>query len=158
MKIRRVVVTVFSLIIWSLSYGQEWSLKDIGIGILDTSEYDKELRIVKKGIKWSEKELYNIRLSPGTEKVFATWVAGPPTKDFLNANGLPVWLCEYVITYPDKRVEKFGPFGFYEAGFSTMIINPSYKMLGKWKIEYFIVNRDTNDRRLIGTSFFTLFE
>lgn len=158
MKIRHVILTALSLIIWSLSYGQDWFVKDIGIGILDTSEYDKELRIVKKGIKWSEKELYNIRLSPGTEKVFATWVVGPPTKDFINENGLPAWLCEYVITYPDKSVEKFGPFGFYKAGFSTMIINPSYKLLGKWKIEYFIVSRDANDRRLIGTRFFTLFE
>jgi len=155
-RMKRTIITALSLFVAIFSYGQDWSVKDIGIGILDTSEYDRVLKVFKRGDKWSEKEIYDLRYAPGTEKVFATWIEGPPTKEFLNSNGLPVWLCEYIITYPDKSIQVFGPFGFFEPGYSTMIINPSLRYIGKWKIEYFITHRDSKERRQIGTRYFNL--
>lgn len=154
---RLVFFTLFLLLNFS-SYTQNWYVKDIGIGILDMSEYSNELKIVKRSNYWSKNDIYNFKLLNDTEKIFATWIVGPPIKDFINEKGLPALLCEYVITYPDKSNEKFGPFGFFEPGFSMLIINPSIKLIGKWKIDYYIINRDTGERRHVATRYFTLSE
>jgi hypothetical protein len=34
------------------SYTQSWYVKDVGIGILDMSEYTKELKIVQRSNYW----------------------------------------------------------------------------------------------------------
>ena len=153
---KRVFLSALSIITGVFAYGQDWTVKDIGVGIINTSEYDEALTIVKRGDKWSEQDIYNLIFSPGNEKVFATWIAGPPTNTFLDSNGLPAWKCEYLITYPDKTTQLFGPFGFYPKGYSTLIINTSSKLIGKWKIDYFITHREMKDKRLIGTRYFTL--
>ncbi|MEN6568546.1 MAG: hypothetical protein ABFC18_00890 [Rikenellaceae bacterium] len=151
------IIALFFLLKLS-SYTQSWYVKDVGIGILDMSEYTKELKIVQRSNYWSKNDIYNFKLLTDTEKTFATWIVGPPIKDFLNNKGQPALLCEYVITYPDKSKEKFGPFGFFEPGFSILIINPSTKLIGKWKIDYYIIDRDTGERRHAATRYFTLSE
>ncbi|NTU95214.1 MAG: hypothetical protein HGA52_04105, partial [Bacteroidales bacterium] len=52
--------------------------------------------------------------------------------------------------------QEFGPYGFYTPGFSTLFINPGGNNIGKWKIEYYIWNRDTQESKLIDTREFVI--
>lgn len=145
------------------TYGKEakasdtgWRAKEIGVGIFDQSEYDKVLKIIKKGDTWSQTELYEQGYLAGREKVFGTWIEGPHTNTYLNSYGVPAWLCKYVISYPNGSRQEFGPYGFYTPGFSTLFINPGGNNIGKWKIEYYIWNRDTQESKLIDTREFVI--
>lgn len=135
-----------------------FQVKDIGIGIIDQSEYDRVLKVLKRGDTWSQKELYEGGYFANRDKVFATWIEGPPTNTYLNSNGLPVWNYRIAITYPSGKHEEFGNYAFYPPGFATMFINATGNEMGKWKIEYYIVNRDTQENRQIGTREFTLLQ
>ena len=145
---------------FTTTYGKEekrsapgWKVKDTGIGIYDQTEYDKKLIIVKRGDRWSQKELYEGGYLAGREKVFGVWIEGPHTSTYLNSNGVAIWLCKYVVYYPNGNRQEFGPYGFYTPGFNIMSVNPSGNN-GKWKIEYYIWNRDTQDSFLIDTKEF----
>ena len=133
-----------------------WQAKEIGIGIFDQSEYDKVLKIVKRGDTWSQKELYEGGFLANREKAFGTWVEGPPVNTFLNSYGTPVWMIKMTYTYPNGSQQDFGPYGFYTPGFIIQFINVSGNLTGKWKIDYFLVHRDTNETRKIGTREFTI--
>ena len=114
---------------------------------------NKKLIIVKRGDRWSQKELYEGGYLAGREKVFGVWIEGPHTSTYLNSNGVAIWLCKYIIYYPNGNRQEFGPYGFYTPGFNIMSVNPSGNN-GKWKIEYYIWNRDTQDSFLIDTKEF----
>ncbi|MBU1013379.1 MAG: hypothetical protein KKG99_10255 [Bacteroidetes bacterium] len=135
-----------------------WQVKDIGIGIYDQTEYDKVLKIIKRGDTWSQKELYESGYLAGREKVFGTWIEGPPTSTYLNSYGTPIWSCKYVVTYPNGSKNEFGLYGFYSPGFNTLFINVGGNTFGKWKIEYYIWNRDTKETILIDTREFNLIQ
>ena len=135
-----------------------WQAKDIGIGIFDQTDYDKVLRIVKRGDTWSQKELYENGYLAGREKVFGTWIEGPPTNTYLNKYGSPIWLCKFTITYPNGSKNEFGPYNFYSPGFNTQFINVGGNTFGKWKIDYFIWNRDTKETIKIDTREFNLIQ
>jgi hypothetical protein len=67
-------------------------------------------------------------------------------------------MIKFVITFPSGGNQSYGPYGFYQPGFMTQFLNIGADKLGKWKIEYFLVNRETNETRLIGTKEFTITE
>jgi len=114
------------------------------------------LKIVKRGDVWSQKELYEAGYFANRELVFGTWIEGPPTNTYVNSFGIPVWSCKFTITYPKGNQQEFGPYGFYTPGFNTMFINAGGDVLGKWKIDYSIWNRDTQETKHIGTREFTI--
>lgn len=132
---------------------QNWKLKDIGVGIVSADDqYDKELKIVKRGDEWNQKELYESGAFSGTGKIFSGWIVGPHSKEYLNSYGTPVWMYKYITTYPDGTKQEFGPYGFYTSGFGSFSINASSaKDIGKWKIDFYIVNRDTKETRNVGS-------
>lgn len=134
----------------------DWPLKDIGVGIIDQSEYDKVLKIIKRGDTWSQKELYDGGFFANREKVFAAWIEGPHTNTYLNQNGLPVWSYRIAITYPSGKREEYGNYGFYVPGFATMFINAMGNEYGKWKLEFYVVHWDTQEKKLVGIKEFTL--
>ncbi len=134
----------------------DWQVKDIGIGIIDQTQYDQVLKVLRRGDEWSQKELYDGGYLANREKVFATWIEGPHTSTYLNSGGVPVWLYRIAITYPSGKRDELGNYGFYTPGFATMSLNVSGSEFGKWKLEYFIIHRDTGEKRQIGTREFTL--
>lgn len=144
-----------SLFLFSTSsvFAQKWNLKEIGVGIvMADDQYDKELKIVERGAVWNQKKLYESGAFAGQGKTFSAWIVGPPTNKYLNSNGNPVWMYKYVVTYPNNEKQEFGPYGFYTPGFSTFLINASsVKDIGKWKIDFYIVNRDTKETRSVGS-------
>lgn len=147
---------------FSTSFGKStvdnWSLIDAGIGVYDQSEYDTKLIIVQRGNKWSQKELYEKGYFANAKLVFGTWLQGPPVSSFTNENGVPILLYSITITYPNGSTQEFGPYNFYAPGHATMFINATGNVLGEWKIDYYIVHRDTKQKRHITKQVFTLIE
>ena len=133
-----------------------WKVKDIGVGLYDQSEYDKVLKVLKRGDNWSQKQLYADGYFANRDKVFGTWMEGPPVSTFVNQYGTPVWMAKFEFTYPDGSRKEFGPYGFYQPGFITMFINAGGNQIGKWKIDYYIVHRETQETKKIDTREFTI--
>jgi len=67
---------------------------------------------------------------------------------------LPIWYNKYRITYPDGKTFESGLRGFYAPGFTTAGLNPDGRTTGVWKIDWYIVHRDTQAVRHVGTSEF----
>lgn len=139
--------------------GGDWKLKDMGVGlILCDAEYDTKLKIVERNGRWDVKTLYESGALSGRcsgNQTFSAWLQGPPVKEYLNSNGLPLWFNKYRITYPDGKTFESGLRGFYTPGFTTAGLNPGGTTSGAWKIDWYIVHRDTQEVRHVGTSEFT---
>jgi len=133
-----------------------WKAKDIGVGIYDQTEYDKVLKVIKRGDNWSQKQLYDDGYFANRDKVFGTWIEGPPVNTFLDKYGVPLWMAKFEVTYPDGNRQVFGPYGFYSPGHITMFINASGNLIGKWKIDYFLVSHETLESKKIDTREFTI--
>jgi len=134
---------------WGKPAALTWKLRDSGVGLVtQDADYDKVLKIAQRGDKWDFKELYAKGAFANKydgNKGFCAWLVGPPVDSFLDENGLPIWNYRYVITYPDGSIYQGGPGGFYAPGFTVVAIGPGAKPDGKWKIEWFIVNRTTKE-------------
>ncbi len=133
-----------------------WQVKDIGIGIYDQTEYDKVLKIVKRGDTWSQKQLSDDGYFANRDKAFGTWMEGPPINTFMDKFGIPLWMGKFEITYPDGTHQVLGPYGFYPPGFLIQFINASGNVFGKWKIDYYIVNHETLESKKVDTREFTI--
>ncbi len=139
--------------------GQPWALKDSGVGlVIQDADYDKVLKIAARGDAWDLEELYaggalanRYRGNQG----FAAWIQGPHTDAYRNKNGLPVWNYKYKMTFPDGKTYEGGPAGFYGPGFACVGISIGGGTSGKWKIDWYIVNRDTQEVRHVATNEFT---
>jgi hypothetical protein len=116
------------------------------------------LIIVERGNVWDAKELYENGAQAGKyrgNQLFAAWIQGPHTKEYLNSKSIPVWMYKYKITYPDGKTFESGPHGFYTPGHAYFGIKTGGYTNGAWKIDWYIQNRDTNEIRHVGTSEFT---
>jgi len=83
-------------------FAQGWTLKDIGVGLIVQDEnYDRELRVMRRGSQWDLQELYEKGAMAGKydgKGLFAAWIVGPHTKEYLNASGMPLWNFSYMLT------------------------------------------------------------
>lgn len=156
---RLILFLILNVYAFSFTAAQEWTPKDIGVGIFDDSEYDRVLKIVERKDEWVQAELYESGAFAGRGKTFGAWIAGPPVESYLNSNGVPIYLYKYKVTYPDGSTQEFGPSGFYTPGFSAFSINASFpKAIGKWKIDFYIWNRENNESKLIGSKEFVMLD
>ncbi len=141
------------------SVADNWKLKDVGVGLITVDgEYDKVLKIAERGDRWDFKALYDKSAFSGRSdgtKGFYAWLVGPPVDTYLDKNGLPIWYYKYKVTYPDGSVYEGGPAGFYAPGFAAVSITPGAKAAGQWKIEWYLMHRDTKETRLVATKEFT---
>jgi hypothetical protein len=153
-----VVTLVFVLSAASLS-AQSWTLKDSGVGlVVQDAEYDKVLKIAERGTAFDLEKLYAEGALAGKYKgnqAFAAWLVGPHTDTYLNKSGLPTWNYRYTVTWPDGSTYSGGPAGFYVPGFAAVSISVGSVTNGTWKIEWYIVNRDTQETRLVATDTFS---
>ena len=155
------VTAFFSLLVFAAAgvSAQDWSLKDAGVGlVIQDADYSKTLKIAERGVSFDLKALYEGGALAGKyrgNQVFAAWLVGPHTDTFLNSNGLPVWNYKYTVTYPGGKTFEGGPGGFYVSGFAVVPLSIGGDTSGAWKIDWYIVNRDTGEKRHVGTSEFT---
>lgn len=154
----RVCMILCAMLMAVSAHAQGWSLVDSGVGLIIQDEnYAQELKVVQRGTVWDVKELYENGAQAGKyrgNQLFAAWIRGPHTNEFLNSNGVPVWLYTYRITNPDGTTFEGGPHGFYTPGFAYFNINTGKYTNGNWKIDWYIVHRDTKEVRRVGGSEF----
>ena len=138
---------------------QGWTLKDSGVGlVIQDGDYDKQLKIAQRGNSFDLEDLYANGALAGKYKgnqAFTAWLVGPHTDTYKNKYGTPVWNYKYKVTYPGGKTYEGGPGGFYTPGFTSVSLSIGGDTAGKWKIEWFIVNRDTGEVRQVATNEFT---
>jgi hypothetical protein len=151
--IRR-IFSLFFVLSALCANAQDWTLKDIGVGLVFQDEnYSTVLNVAQEKESWNMDELYAQGAFAGKYKgnqTLAAWIQGPPTTAFQNANGIPVWLYKYKITYPDGSIYEPGPYGFYAPGFAVVSLDYGKKGPHKCKIEFSIWNRETDKTRFVG--------
>ncbi len=139
---------VFLVAFEAFAQAQSWQLKDMGVGlVIEDAEYDTVLKIAERGAVWDAKELYEKGAFAGKYKGnqrFAAWIQGP-------VQDVALWDYAYTITYPDGKTASFGRYGFYRGGHGTVSLSTGSYTEGKWKIEFTIWNRKTNEARSVGS-------
>ena len=160
MKIRNIFLWIAFVLFFSgsFSFAANWQLKDMGVGIYDTAEYDKVLRVVEKrnNNDWSMKELLDRGAFRGHGKVFGAWLVGPPVNTYLNKNGVPEYGYKYRLTDPRGNSLVQGPGGFYMPGFTTVFINAG--LPGRWKIDFMLWQRSNEQVTPIGSLEFIIMD
>jgi hypothetical protein len=138
---------------------QAWTLKDSGVGlVVQDGDYDKQLKIAQRANDFDLEDLYAKGALAGKyngNQVFAAWLVGPHTDTYRNKYGTPIWMYKYTVTYPSGKTFEGGPGGFYTPGFTVVSLGVGGETSGKWKIDWSIVNRDTNEVRHVATNEFT---
>lgn len=135
--------------------GQNWTLIDSGAGLI--VEDNKRLKIIKRNTIWDAKDLYENGAQDGKyngNQLFAAWIQGLETKEFLNRKAKPVWMYKYKITFPDGKTFESDHRDFYSTGFSFFGFGFGAYTEGVWKIEWFIYNRDTQLTSQVATTVF----
>jgi len=154
----RLLVILLSFVVVVSANAGDWKLKDSGVGlIVEDENYDKQLKIVERNNVWDAKALYENGAQAGKyhgNQLFAAWLQGPHTSEYLNSYGTPVWMYKYRITYPDGTTFESGPHGFYTPGFAYFGIKTGRYTNGSWKIDWYIQNRDNKEIRHVGISEF----
>jgi hypothetical protein len=155
---KRIYFFIGLLFILQTARAQNWTLIDTGVGlVVEIGSSDKKLKIIHRNTLWDARELSENGAMKGKYKsnqLFAAWMQGPETKEFLNSKGKPTWEYKYKITYPDGKTFESEPKDFYSTGFSYFGIDIRANTEGVWKIEWFIFNRNTQQSSQISTTVF----
>lgn len=154
---KRIFLLASVVLIFHSARGQNWTLKDTGAGLIVADSNNTRLKIVWRNSVWDARDLHENGALKGKYKgnqLFAAWIQGPETKDFLNSKGIPVWMYRYRISYPDGKTAESELKEFFAPGFSYFAIELGSYTEGVWKIEWFIHNRDTRKSNPVATTLF----
>lgn len=159
------MIRVIFFIIWVLMAipvsSQSWTLKDSGAGLIIADDKAiKPVKVIRRNTVWDLKELVEKGALEGKfngSQLFAAWIQGPETKEFLNSRRKPVWLYRYRIVYPDGLIYDSKPEEFLPSGYSYFGIKTGNYKEGIWKVEWFLVNRDSNRESQVATTIFETF-
>jgi hypothetical protein len=140
---------------------QSWTLKDTGAGLIiaDTTA-TRQVKVIRRSTIWDVKELIEKGALNGKyngNQLFAAWIQGPETKEFLNSKGIPVFMYKYRIIHPNGMVYDSKPSEFLTSGYSYFGIKPGDYIEGVWKIEWFLINRDNYQESRVATTIFETF-
>ena len=139
------------------SKAQEWTLIDSGAGLLIDFGEQKAPKIIGRSTRWDFKDLKEKGAFEGKfngNQLFAAWIQGPETKEFINTKGKTVWLYKYIIVYPDGKKKVSETLEFNNSGFSYFALNPENYTEGIWKIEWYLVSRDKAYENQVATTIF----
>ncbi len=157
----RVIFLVISFLMALPAGAQSWTLKDSGVGLIvaDTNA-SRQVRVIRRNTVWNVKELIEKGALEGKyngNQLFAAWIQGPETKEFLNSKRKPAWMYRYRIVYPDGMIFDSKPEEFLNTGYSYFGIKPGDYTEGVWKVEWFLVNRDNYRESQVATTIFETF-
>jgi hypothetical protein len=140
---------------------QSWTLRDSGAGlIIADSNTTRQVKVIRRNTAWDVEELIERGALEGKyngNQLFAAWIQGPETKEFLNRKGKPAWMYRYRIIYPDGVEYNSKPAEFLSSGYSYFGIPPGNYTEGVWKIEWFLVNRENYQENQVATTIFEAF-
>lgn len=155
---KKIFISTGFMLMFLTVNGQNWTLKDSGVGlIVEDFDNNKPPKIVFRNTTWDIKELYENGAQEGKYKgnqLFAAWIQGPETKEYMNHTGKPAWLYKYKLIYPDGKIFESVPADFHSSGYSYIGIDTGALAEGVWKIEWFIFNRNTQQTSQIATTVF----
>jgi len=155
---RRVFFYLIFLLTAVSSGAQSWTLKDSGAGLIVVDENaSKPVKVIWRNTTWDLKDLQDKGAYDGKlngNQLFAAWIQGPETKEFLNSKGKPAWYYKYRIIYPDSKIYESKPQEFLASGYSYFGIKPGDYTEGVWKIEWFLVNREKLQESHVATTLF----
>jgi hypothetical protein len=153
----RKVFNMFLFLAATSAFGQNWTLKDSGAGLIIAESSSKPVKVIKRSTLWDLKELVENGAIDGIYKgnqLFAAWIQGPEPKEFINKKGKPTWMYKYKLTYPDGKAFISEKAEFLSSGYSCFGIKPGNYKDGIWKIEWFVVNRDSLEEFFVATTVF----
>lgn len=153
----KVLVILLVMLSVKVSYAQQWTLKDSGTGLIQDNGSDKAPKIIERGNRWNMKHLEENGAMEGKyrgSQLFASWIQGPETKEFTDGKGNPVWLFRYSVSNPEGHVLKSDTSRFQQSGYAFFSIKAETHADGVWKVEWFLVNRQTLNEILIATNIF----
>lgn len=157
-NIKRALFFIILIVISSIAEGQSWTLKDSGAGLIVIDDNaNKPVKVIWRNTTWDLKYLQEKGAIDGKfngNQLFAAWIQGPESKEFLNNEGNPAWLCKYRIIYPDGKTFESKPEEFLTSGYSCFGIKPGDYTEGVWKIEWFLVNREKLQENHVATTVF----
>lgn len=146
------------LIIAPVAFAQSWTLKDSGVGLIIVEKDPvRPLKIMRRNTNWDMKDLSDKGAMDSIyngNQLFAAWIQGPETKEFLNSKAKPAWICKYRIIYPDGKIFESEPVEFLPSGYSYFGIKKDNKIEGVWKIEWFLLDRGKVRENHIATTVF----
>ncbi len=153
----KVLVLLLIMLSVKVSYSQQWTLKDSGTGLIQDNGSDKAPKIIERGNRWNMKHLEENGAMEGKyrgRQLFASWIQGPETKEFTDNKGNPVWLFRYSISNPEGYVLESDTSRFQQSGYAFFSFKAEPHADGVWKVEWFLVNRQTLSEILIATNIF----
>jgi len=140
---------------------QSWTLKDSGAGlIIADATATRQIKVIRRNTIWDVKELIEKGALDGKyngNQLFAAWIQGPETREFLNSKGIPVFMYKYRIIHPNGMIYDSKPSEFLTSGYSYFGIKPGDYTEGVWKIEWFLINRDNYQESQVATTIFEAF-
>lgn len=154
---KKILLLVSLVLLFLSAKGQNWTLIDTGAGLIIADSNNTRLKIVWRSSVWDARDLHENGALEGKYKgnqLFAAWIQGPETKEYLNSKGIPVWMYRYKITCPDGKTIESELHDFFTPGFSYLAIDLGTYTEGVWKIEWFIHNRDTGQSSAVATTLF----
>jgi hypothetical protein len=128
---------------------QKWTLKGWGVGIFDevstgSDTYDKEIKVFKSNNSFTVKEVSDA-WSQGHK--FGVWLTGPPASTYKNSNNNPLYLFGYILRRPNGEADGANP-NYRQNSYcnnpGTVAFPFDLRAAGKYKIEYFLRERDKN--------------
>ncbi|MBK9389229.1 MAG: hypothetical protein IPN68_03215 [Bacteroidetes bacterium] len=128
---------------------QKWTLKGWGVGIFDevstgSDSYDKEIKVLKSNNTFTVKEVSD-SWSQGHR--FGVWLTGPPAATYKNSNNNPLYLFGYILRRPNGEADGVNPNNrqnSYCNNPGAVAFPFDLRTPGKYKIEYFLRERDKN--------------
>ncbi len=116
-----ILLLINLLILTPVLFAQNWTLKDSGAGLIVAGESSgKPIKIMRRNTIWDLKELQEKGAMEGKysgNQLFAAWIQGPETKEFLDSKARPVWMTRYRIIYPDGKIFDSEPSEFLPSGY-----------------------------------------
>ena len=112
---------------------------------------------MRRNTIWDLKELQEKGAMEGKysgNQLFAAWIQGPETKEFLDSKARPVWMTRYRIIYPDGKIFDSEPSEFLPSGYLFFGIERKNNTEGVWKVEWFILGRDKPQETHVATTLF----
>ena len=85
--------------------------------------------------------------------IFGLWILGPNPATYANKYGTPIYMYNFRLAKDGGAPRTFGPYGFSSTGWglSTIDVVP-----GSYRVEMFVVDRDSQAETLVGTREFSI--
>jgi hypothetical protein len=128
---------------------QQWQLKGWGVGVFDevqtgSDSYDKEIKVLQCNNTF---RVSDVTGAWNSGHKFGVWMTGPLAATYKNSNNNPLFLFGYILRRPNGESDGSNPANrqsSYCNNPGTVAFPFDLRTPGKYKIEFFLRERDKN--------------